>query len=588
MPTNLKSTIYDGLNQRVRNHLQFIYPDKDIDHESERFLAAMRLKTEYKQPEHHQNLWNQSTIIAITYGHSLLKTGEKPLHTLHNFFKAHFRDLISCIHILPFFPHSGDDGFAVVDYDEVDESIGDWEDINAICDDFDLMADLVINHCSSRHQWFKNFKKGIRPGKDYFFLSNETADLSQVVRPRTSELLQLVTTSDGNKHVWCTFGHDQVDLDFRNPEVLLEFVEIIRRYLDQGIRIFRLDAVAFIWKIEGTSCLNLNQTHEIVRLLRTLIEHANPRAVIITETNIPNQENLSYFGNANEAHCIYNFSLPPLLVHALVSGNCRHLKNWLMSMPPAQNGTAYFNFIASHDGIGLRPVEGLLSDEETLDFIKAMEKFGGKISWRALDGLSRKPYEINISLIDALKGTSTHGVDEWQLERFIAAHTIMLSLEGIPGIYIHSLIGTENDYQRLEEHGHNRAINRRQWNIDELNANLADPSNLHAKIKARLRTLTSVRKSQSAFHPNATQFTLHLGDAIFAYWRQSMDRTQSIFCLNNISDQNQTILLNDINLIGTDNWRDLIGGSEIKPYSNSPEGNSLKLKPYQCIWLSNR
>src|SRR5690554_5235746 len=272
-----------------------------------------------------------------------------------------------------------------MDYFEVNKAMGDWTDIEAIAADYRLMADLVINHASTSSEWFRNFIRGEGPGHDFFYTASPDASTTQVVRPRTSPLLRETETHDGVKHVWCTFSHTQVDFDFRNPAVLQTFVEIIRFYLDRGVRIFRLDAVAFLWKKPGTSCLNLPETHEVVRLLRTLIQHAQPDAILITETNIPNRENLSYFGNANEAHCIYNFSLPPLLLNTLVTGQCLYLKQWLMSMPPAQNGTTYFNFIASHDGIGLRPAEGLLSDAEIAALINTMQQFGGQISWRAGD-----------------------------------------------------------------------------------------------------------------------------------------------------------------------------------------------------------
>ena len=331
------------------------------------------------------------------------------------------------MHILPFFPYSSDDGFAVIDFKEVKPGLGDWGDIQKIANDYRLMSDLVVNHCSSEHRWFKNFLQNTAPGKDYFYTIDTEQDLSQVVRPRTSPLLQAVETTNGIKHVCCTFSHDQVDLDFANPEVLKEMVSIIRFLLGKGVRGFRLDAVAFVWKESNTTCLNLPQTHEIVRLLRTLIEHYDPSVLIITETNIPNRENLSYFGNGNEAHIIYNFALPPLILQAMVTGNNYYLNNWLMSMPPAQDGTTYLNFIASHDGIGLRPVEGILSQQEIQELIETMRDFGGLISSRNLNGGSEKPYEINISLFSALQGTVA-GPDEFQVERFLCAHTIMLSL----------------------------------------------------------------------------------------------------------------------------------------------------------------
>ena len=574
------------LLKRIYEHLRFIYRYSGIDELElwvlvRRLHGMMRLDTQCQSPRPHHNPWDETDVAIITYGDTFQCAGEKPLVTLRRFLHTHVADTISAVHILPFFPWSSDDGFAVMEYTQVNPKLGDWEDIEAIAAEFFLMADLVINHGSSHSRWFEQFKCDEAPGKDMFYCASPGDDLSAVVRPRTSPLLNAVTTPSGVRHVWCTFGHDQPDFDFGNPDVLCKFVGIVRHYLDHGVRIFRLDAVAFLWKKIGTDCLNLEETHEIVRLLRTLIEHAELEAVIITETNIPKRENLAYFGNANEAHGIYNFSLPPLLVNALVMGTSRQLKSWLMTMPPAQNGTAYFNFVASHDGIGLRPAEGLMSHEEIDELVEVMQDFGGRISWRALEGGEARPYEINISLFDAMAGTPA-GRDQWQLDRFLCAHAIMLSLEGIPGIYIQSMLGTENDLERLAESGHNRHINRHQWDYDELEASLAGGVGHYATVLARMKVLINLRKQQVAFHPNATQFTLHLGDEVFAFWRQSMDRSQSIFCLNNVTDRHCTLNLADINLIDTMRWCDLITGDDY-----TERRGTMTLAPYQTVWLSN-
>jgi sucrose phosphorylase len=486
------------------------------------------------------------------------------------------------VHILPFFPYSSDDGFSVIDYSTVNQSLGNWDDVSNIANEFGLMADLVINHCSARSVWFENFIKQQSPGKDFFFVVDKETDTTAVTRPRTSDLLRETETTDGTKYVWCTFSHDQVDFDFRNPNVLLAFIEIIRLYLDKGTRIFRLDAIAFLWKEFGTNCINLPQTHEVVRLMRTLIEHASPNTIIITETNIPNRENLTYLGNANEAHGIYNFSLPPLLLNTLVTGDCGYLKNWLMSMPPAQNGTFYFNFIASHDGIGLRPAEGLLSDNEIADLADCMQKFGAKVSWRTGAGGEQKPYELNIALIDALQG-DINGPDDYQVQRFLCAHTIMLGLEGVPGVYIHSLLGTTNDYEKVRNTGHNRSINRHRWQYDALIHELDDAHSLHHQVLTQMTQLIGIRNAQGAFHPNATQFTLQLGNQVFGYWRQSIDRKQSIFCISNISKETQSIRLSDINLIGTDEWVDLLSQTPL-----TTQMQDIKLAPYESAWISNR
>ena len=573
------------LKDRVQHHVDMIYHDNPLGVELsglvDELLALMRLDPSAALIESQVNHWTQRDAIVISYGDSVLREGEKPLQTLKGFLDAYGEGLLTGVHLLPFYPWSSDDGFAVLDYSTVNEALGDWSDIQAISGDYDLMADLVINHCSGRSLWFENFLQDKSPGTGYFYTASPHDDLSAVVRPRTSPLLREVNTARGVEYVWCTFSHDQVDLDFRNPEVLKQFVSIVRYYLDNGVRIFRLDAVAFLWKIPGTSCLNLEETHEVVRLLRTLIEHARADAMVITETNIPNRENLAYFGNANEAHCIYNFSLPPLLVNTLVTGDCSYLKQWLMSLPPAQNGTAYFNFVASHDGIGLRPAEGLLSDDELETLVATMQRFGGHVSFRALEDGQSKPYEINISLFDALQGT-TAGPDLLAVQRFVCAHAIMFGLEGIPGIYLHSLLGTRNDYARVENTGHYRAINRHQWNFDELETILADEESPHRIVLDRLKSLLQIRRRQRAFHPNATQFTLHLGSALFGFWRQSMDRRQSIFCISNISPQPQNLSLADINLIDTEQWQDLIGKATY-------EGRAqvVDLQPYQSVWITN-
>ncbi|GAA6167727.1 alpha-amylase family glycosyl hydrolase [Sessilibacter corallicola] len=575
----------DHLKQKVAHHLSVIYSDVTLDITTDTLadevMSIMRLDSEVCNPVAHQNHWSQEDVILITYGDSIKTENQPPLQTLHGFLQDYCNDVITSVHILPFFPYSSDDGFSVINFSAVNESLGDWQDISSISGDYHLMADLVINHCSSRSLWFENFKLGREPGLDYFVTADPKDDIEQVVRPRTSPLLRETQTNEGIKHVWCTFSHDQVDLNFKNPEVLKEFIAIIRLYLDKGVKIFRLDAVAFLWKKLGTRCINLDQTHEVVRLIRTLVEHSSEHAMLITETNIPNRENLTYFGNANEAHCIYNFSLPPLLVNTLVTGNCKYLKQWMMSMPPAQNGTAYFNFIASHDGIGLRPAEGLLKDEELNTLINTMQSFGGRISWRATNGGVNKAYEINIALIDALQGT-VKGPDKWGIDRFICAHAIMLSLEGIPGIYIHSLLGTGNDYEKVKHTNHNRSINRHQWDYEELVNQLGQEWTQHAQTYSRLKHLIKLRVEQPAFHPNATQFTLHLGDQMFGFWRQSMDRRQSIFCINNISDEVINLSLSDINLISTDNWCDLITGTV---YDSIELG--IEVQPYQTLWISN-
>ena len=570
------------LRHRVRRHMEEIYGAEQADALTERLLNETELNGYGMGESVLANKWDQGDVLMISYGNSIVSDERTPLKELHGFLNDRLSDVVSGVHILPFFPYSSDDGFSVIDYLKVNPELGDWQDVRKLGEDFKLMGDLVINHCSRKHAWFENYLNGDEPGQGYFVESEEGGDYTSVVRPRATPLFTTVTTSTGKKEVWCTFGPDQVDLNFANPDVLFEFIRILKFYLDHGITHFRMDAIGFLWKVPGTRSIHLPQTHEVVKLLRLVLENLEPNAVVITETNVPNRENLSYFGNENEAHMIYNFSLPPLLVHALLSGDCQHLKTWMMSMPPARQGRTYLNFIASHDGIGVRPAEGLLSAEQLTAMLDTLRGFGGHISMRATPDGDEKPYEINISLYEALKGTIDGGPDAYNVERFICAHTIALALEGLPAIYIHSLVGTLNDHARVEETGRARSINRHQWAASELNALLDDPTTHHAKVFTELSRRIQIRRQQPAFHPNATQYTLHFGRAVFAFWRESPNREQSIFALHNVSGQSQTIPLVELNLIATEAWRDLLSGEVFTDLDSE-----LILEPYQSVWITN-
>ena len=578
------------IGQRERIHFltaqlyRSVVGDGQINTIVDDLIDAIGVSTAPSQSEqaHPGSLWSQRDVALITYGDSIIDDGAKPLSVLRDFCETWLGSCVTWVHILPFFPWTSDDGFSVLDYSSVNQALGDWDDISAVATDYKLMSDLVLNHCSSRSAWFENFKQGIEPGRGYFFTKEPSFDVSRVVRPRTSDLTMPVPTSEGEQQVWCTFSHDQVDFDFSNPDVLMEFARIIRLYLDRGVRIFRLDAVAFTWKRSGTTCINLPEAHDLVRLLRALVEWVQPDAIIITETNVPNIENLAYFGQRDEAHCIYNFALPPLLIHTMVEADSSRITRWLMSMPPAILGTTYFNFLASHDGIGLRPVEGLLSEGELDSMIDHLQKNGALLSWREHADGTRTVYEVNVSLFDAFRQPG-EAVD-MTLDRMILAHAILLGLEGIPAIYLHSFVATNNDVKRVENTGHNRAINRRQWALTELTEQLSDTETHHAQCLRAIKQLIGVRQKQPAFHPNATQFTLNCGRSIFGFWRQSLDRTQSIFCLYNVTPVKTAIAAASLNLVGSDSWRDLISGDPVDLFSEDPH---IELAPYQAVWLTN-
>lgn len=577
------------ISARLRESLELlvgsIYPDHGKDVLAKEMISAFWPAQEAPRRRGRapgSAIWNEKDSFVITYGNTFVDGEHKPLDLLHDFMEKRLKDEVNGVHILPYFPYTSDDGFAITDYRAVNSTLGAWEDISRIGKDFRLMSDLVINHCSSQSVMFNAYLQGHEPYDKFFFEASPDDDISKVVRPRAHSLLREVETAGGTKHIWCTFSHDQVDFDFRNPDVLIEFLRILRFHIDRGVRVLRLDAVAFLWKKVGTTSIHLQQTHDIIRLIRLLADYNEQALVLISETNVPNFENLSYFGNRNEAHVVYNFSLPPLLLHALLNGTSKHLNAWQMSMPPAQMGCTYFNFTASHDGIGMRPAEGLLSPQEITQMIDTVKEFGGLVSMREGNDGVMHPYEINVALYDALQGT-VEGQDEWNIQRFLCSQIIAMGLEGIPAFYIHSLLGTQNDHEGVEKAGHNRAVNRRRWHYPEITELLDDNDTHHARVFSAMKRLIGIRISQPAFHPNATQFTLQLGNDLFGFWRQSMDRTQSIFAIHNLTNKPISISGLSLNLIGGESWSDLLSGEGIMEFDGD-----IEFEPYQCRWITNR
>ena len=575
----------NNFGQRLGALVSQIYPDLDRDILSSKIVDAFwpegtRPRKRGRVPSN--NLWTEHDALLITYGNSIVDGVHKPLDLLHDFLLRRMKGVVNGVHILPFFPFTSDDGFAVSDFRVVNPQLGDWPDINRIADEFHLMSDLVLNHVSSQGAWFNAYRQGQAPYDRFFFEASPDDDLDNVVRPRTTPLLQKIETTHGVRHVWCTFSHDQIDLDFRNPEVLLEFLRIIRLHVDNGVQIIRLDAVAFLWKEIGSPSIHLPQTHAVVKLMRLLCNYAAETVILLTETNVPKAENLSYFGKRDEAHAIYNFPLPPLILHAMMSGSASYLKRWQKGMPPAQLGCAYLNFTASHDGIGMRPAEGILPKEEQDKMIATIKDIGGLVSMRALPGGGEAPYEINTTFYEAT-GQTFAGRDTYHFDRFICSQTIVMSLEGIPAFYIHSMLATPNDHDQVERRAMNRAINRHNWDYPTLNALLDDPNTQNARVLDALSERLKIRAQQSAFHPNATQFTMSLRDDVFGVWRQSLDRHQSIFALHNVSNETVDVSQDAMNLIDDEDWFDLLSGETI-----DSTAATVTLAPYQCRWITNR
>ncbi len=559
---------------RLAQHLERIYGNSAL---LERLLQQVSRYRAQTTPDKHPH-WDERDLILISYGDSILEDDVAPLESLARFLQVQLRDSISAVHLLPFYPYSSDDGFSVIDYRAVDPKLGDWQDIRHIGTSFELMADLVLNHASRQSLWFVDFINDTPPANGYFIEVDPDTDLRQVIRPRTTPLVVDVYTPSGIKHVWATFSEDQIDLNFANPDLLLEMIDILFAYIDAGARFVRLDAVAFLWKEIGTPCIHLPETHEVVKLLRTLVDELTPGVVLITETNVPHQENISYFGAGDEAQMVYQFALPPLVLHGLNRGNASYLTRWARSLPELPSGCTYLNFTASHDGVGVRAIEGLIPAHELNDLLDSVHQYGGFVSKRGSASGEELPYELNISLFDALCGTRT-GKDIWQVERFLCSQTIMLALQGIPAVYIHSLTATPNDLDQVEATQRTRSINRHKWHKGQLELLLQDPSTPQARVFGALRRLMQIRRRQPVFHPDAGQEVLVLSDSLFALLRTSPCGGQSLLAIHNLSAHPQhTAPGNKLPDAFQHRAFDLISQ---KPFDVTEQ----EIQPYQCLWL---
>ncbi len=508
--------------------------------------------------------------LLITYGDTVMDESRAPLATLKEFADSELRDAFSGVHVLPFFPYSSDDGFAVIDYTQVREDLGSWEDIKALSERFDLMFDLVINHCSREHLWFADFVGGRAPGCDYFLTPDLAADLSQVVRPRNTPLLSPVHTYRGVRHVWTTFGEDQVDLNFANPDVLCRMVEIILLYVQRGARFLRLDAIAFLWKRPGSNCSSLPETHAVVKILRLLLKLSGADVCLLTETNVPHEENVSYFGNRDEAQLVYQFSLAPLLLYSYLFADGRDLGRWASELTPPPAGCSYLNFLASHDGVGLRPLEGLLPEDQVQALIDRIHGQGGFVTLRQLADGSERAYELNTALFSAFGGRAE------DIPAYIGAHQLLLAFQGVPAVYLNALLGTLNDLEGVERTGRTRSINRAHWPLEDLRRVLADPGSHHSRVFQGLMHALALRRQQPAFAPAASQQVIGFDAGWLMILRQS--EAQCVLVVASFSDQLQDLAWPpEIGL--TQAPRDLLTGIRFDG------SRALHLGPYQVLWL---
>jgi sucrose phosphorylase len=540
-------------------------------------LARFRPRLVRREPGARNGANNDA--LLITYGDTLLGTDQHPLAALREFAVRHLRERLSGIHLLPFFPYSSDYGFAVKDYLAVRPDLGSWADVEALYADFQLMFDFVLNHVSAESAWFQAFLRGETPFTDFFITVEPATDLSTVTRPRTTPLLTRFETALGPRWVWTTFGPDQVDLNYRNPEVLLRMLEVMLTYVERGADLLRMDAVAYLWKEPGTSCVHLPQTHQVIKLFRDVLDEVAPRVEIVTETNVPHRDNVSYFGDGrDEAQMVYQFPLAPLVLDAFARADADRLTAWARTLAPPSERTAFFNFLASHDGIGVVPARGLLSDEEIAGLATRVLAHGGQVSDKANPDGSVSPYELNTTFFDALSDP-TDGAEPWstKVDRFLCSQAIMLALAGVPGIYIHSLFGSSNDQAGFVKSGWKRDLNHQRLNVAEVESALSDAASRQAQVFTRYAHLLEVRRRQPAFHVRSGQQVLEAGPGIFALARGPREE-QLLVTLHNVTASHR-VADSDWPLGGRGDWQDVISGESFD------QGSAVHLAPYQVLWL---
>jgi len=525
--------------------------------------------------------WNESHSVLITYADSIYKNGEATLLTLSELLSKYFGSLSNVVHILPFLKSTSDGGFAVSSYDSLEEKFGCWDDLKSISKNHDLMADLVLNHVSSSHPWVQQFIKYQEPGISNVFSPKQDLDWSNVVRPRSSSLFSQINTEDGPKQVWTTFGPDQIDLNWHNPKMTLEFLNLIITYLSNGIKWLRLDAVGFIWKESGTTCLHLPKAHSIVKLLRVLLNNLLDEGVLITETNVPQKENLSYLIPDDEAHMAYNFPLPPLLLEAIITSRADILNSWIFDWPILPEETTLFNFTASHDGVGLRALEGLMNEQRIKDLLINCEKRGGLVSHRRLSNGDDKPYELNISWWSAMEDSS-RDAKRFQYERFILSQLLVMALKGVPAFYLPALLASENDIKSFSMTGQRRDLNREKFKSENLSAVLNNPESNANKNLKYLRNAMDVRSELKQFHPCSQMKCLSKGRSDIVVIKRGKG-PESVFAIHNMTENKINYQLNDNDLpkiIDNDfNTQDFLTSTKYNC-------KNISLDPFQVIWLS--
>lgn len=545
----------------LRQELQTLYPTKpNLADEIEALLGQSTSRNASTRA------FSEKDIVLILYPDHIAENGKPSLETLSTFLDTYVKDAVNTIHLLPFYPSGGDGGFAVADYENVDPKYGMWKHITHLAKKYRIMVDFVANHTATTHKWFVEFLNGNKKYQDYFLWFDKQVDTSWAYRTRTSPLLTPFEKKDGSRvWVWTGFSPLQADLNYQNPDVFLDMTKILIHYLNMGASLIRIDAAGYLWKQIGTSSVHMPQTHTILAIWRAIMAEMKPNVYLITETNVPNNINVQYFGKTiPEAHIVYNFGLSPLLLYTFMQKDTTVLNDWTKTLHTPRTDTTYFSITQTHDGVNVRSVDGVLSTEQITHLAQRTKQVGGGINSRLLPDRTTEPYELDV-VYKSFLGSS---------EALLASQAIALCMSGVPGVYFNSLIGGENWEQGVEKNHEKRAINRRKYTLEEITACLEKKENtIHEYLH-----MLSVRAQEPLFAPHIQQTILSVGPKVFGL--QRMSGKEKLLALTNISDTLKSIditkLLNTIKE-ATDILANRTYRFELNPI--------IFLKPYQSVWI---
>lgn len=427
----------------------------------------------------------ENEVMLITYADSM---GQN-LKDLKEILDKHFKNAIGGVHILPFFPSSADRGFAPLTYKKVDSKFGDWNDIEALKENYYLMFDFMVNHISKQSEYFKDFRQRKNNSKysDFFIRyqdfwengepTDKEVDLIYKRKPRAPYID--VEFEDGTtEKIWCTFAEEQLDLNIE-AKVVKEFIKESLEFLaDKGASIIRLDAFAYAVKKAGSSCFFIEpDIWELLDYCKDILVEKNVE--ILPEIHEHHSIQLKI---ADKGHPVYDFSLPMLLLHSIYSSTTKRLRDWLKKCPSNQYTT-----LDTHDGIGVVDVKDLMTDQEIEETREMLYKQGSNVkkvySSEAYDNLDI--YQINCSYYSALGNND---------DSYLLARAVQFFAPGIPQVYYVGLLAGKNDIELLEETKVGRNINRHYYSKAEIENVVKRP------VVQKLIKLMEFRSSYPAFN----------------------------------------------------------------------------------------